>query len=44
MDQFDDLNISSEPARNVKAPSQFQGAFEKMIGDMRFVGIPTSTI
>ena len=41
MDQFDDLNISSEPVRNVKAPSQFQGAFEKMIGDMRFVGIFT---
>lgn len=41
MDQFDDLNISSEPVRSVKAPSQFQSAFEKMVGDMRFVGLFT---
>ena len=41
MDQFDDLNINPEPARSGKAPSQFQGTFEKMVGDMRFVGMFT---
>ena len=41
MEQFDDLNISSEPAQNIKPPSQFQYVFDKMTSDMRFVGLFT---
>jgi hypothetical protein len=41
MDQFDDLNINTEPTRSAKAPSQFQNTFEKMVSDMRFVGMFT---
>jgi hypothetical protein len=37
MDQLDDLNL--EPASSFKAPSPFQFAFDKMIKDMRFVGM-----
>lgn len=41
MEQFDDLNISSEPTQSIKPPSQFQYIFEKMTSDMRFVGLFT---
>jgi hypothetical protein len=41
MDQFDDLNLNSEPAQSTKSPSQFQSTFLKMTGDMRFVGMFT---
>ncbi len=41
MDQFEELNISSEPAQPVKTPSMFQVNFNKMISDMRFVGLFT---
>lgn len=41
MDQFDDINLNSEPAPSFKPPSMFQSTFEKMTGDMRFVGMFT---
>ncbi len=41
MEQFDDLNISSEPTPTIKQPSQFQFLFDKMTADMRFVGLFT---
>lgn len=41
MEQFDDLNISSEPTPTFKPPSQFQFLFDKMTSDMRFVGLFT---
>ncbi|HAB53518.1 MAG: hypothetical protein A2499_11875 [Stygiobacter sp. RIFOXYC12_FULL_38_8] len=41
MEQFDDLNIESESTPAIKPPSQFQFLFDKMTGDMRFVGMFT---
>lgn len=41
MEQFDDLNIESESTPVIKPPSQFQFLFDKMISDMRFVGMFT---
>ncbi|MEW6652627.1 MAG: DUF5362 domain-containing protein [Bacteroidota bacterium] len=41
MDQFDELNISSEPLHTIKPPSYFQIIFDKMTADMRFVGLFT---
>jgi len=41
MEQFDDLNIESESTPAIKPPSQFQFLFDKMTGDMRFVGVIT---
>lgn len=38
MEQFDDLNLSSEQTTSIKPPSHFQFLFEKMTSDMRFVG------
>ncbi|KAF0150327.1 MAG: hypothetical protein FD143_2621 [Ignavibacteria bacterium] len=41
MDQFEDLNIRSEPTQAIKPPSYFQIIFDKMTADMRFVGLFT---
>ena len=39
MDQLDDLTIDQPPASSYKPPTMFQLAFDKMVGDMRFVGM-----
>jgi type III secretory pathway component EscU len=39
MDQLEDLN--SNPSSSFKVPSQFQYLFDKMNGDMKFVGMFT---
>ena len=42
MDQMDDLNIEQQPqSSGYKPPSMFQMMFDKMISDMRFVGMFT---
>lgn len=39
MEQFDDINV--EPSTGYKPPTPFQFMFEKMVKDMRFVGMFT---
>jgi len=40
MEQFDDLNsIGTQQEKSFSQPSVFQFAFDKMTGDMRFVGL-----
>ena len=39
MDQLDDLNLDQQPTSGFKPPSMFQIMFDKMVSDMRFVGM-----
>ena len=41
MEQFDDLSLDQTPEPAYKPPTLFQLTFERMVSDMRFVGIFT---
>ena len=41
MEQFDDLSLDQTPEPTYKPPTFFQLAFERMVTDMRFVGMFT---
>ena len=41
MAQFDDLTIDQPPASSFKPPTMFQILFDRMVTDMRFVGMFT---
>ena len=41
MEQFDDLSLDQTPEQTYKPPTLFQLTFERMVSDMRFVGMFT---
>jgi hypothetical protein len=41
MEEFNELNMDSDPTTTFKPPTYFQIIFDKMISDMRFVGMFT---